>query len=76
MHTYVLVPVQGGGVVVGLDPLELELQVVVSHHMGIGNPIEVLFKGSKLSQLLSHVSVVQHRPHTPVGVCMGGVSRV
>ena len=29
------------------DPLEMELQVVVSHHMSAGNGIGVLWKSSK-----------------------------
>lgn len=38
------------------DPLELELQRVVSHHRTAGNPTRVLCKRIKYSQLLSHLS--------------------
>lgn len=39
-----------------LDPLELELEVVLRHHMG-GNQTEVLWKSSSYSSLLSHHSM-------------------
>ena len=39
-----------------MDLLELELQVVVSHRVGAGNPTWVLYKSSKNSSALSHFS--------------------
>lgn len=36
------------------DPLELELQAVVNHHVGAGNRAQALCKSSKYSYLLSH----------------------
>lgn len=39
-----------------LDPLELELEVVLRHHVG-GNQTEVLWKSSSYSSLLSHLSM-------------------
>jgi hypothetical protein len=32
-----------------LDPLKLELQMIMSHHVGIGNQTQVLCKSSKFS---------------------------
>jgi hypothetical protein len=39
-----------------LDPLELEIQTIVSYHVGAGNQIQVLSKNSQCSKLLSHLS--------------------
>lgn len=33
----------------GTDPLEMKLQMVLSHHMSVGNPTWVLRKSSKCS---------------------------
>lgn len=41
-HVY-LVPAEPEGI----DPLEVELQMVVSHHTGAGNQTEILYKTSK-----------------------------
>ena len=38
-----------------LDPLELELQMGVSHHVGAGNWTEVLYKSSQCSELLNQL---------------------
>lgn len=39
-----------------LDALTLELQMVMDDHVGAGTPACVLFKRSKWSQFLSHLS--------------------
>jgi hypothetical protein len=38
------------------DILELELQMVVSHHVGAEAQTQVLYKSNKCSKLLSHLS--------------------
>ena len=38
------------------DPLELELQMAVSHPVGAGNRTHVLWKSNQCSKLLSHFS--------------------
>ena len=43
MHA-VYVPIDCGRYKRALDPLDLELQVVVSHYVGAGNEIQVLWK--------------------------------
>jgi hypothetical protein len=37
------------------NPLELELEMIVSHHVGAGNQIQVLWKSSQCAYLLSHL---------------------
>lgn len=41
-----------------LDPLELKLLTIVSHHVGIGNPAWVLCKSNNCFYLLSHPSSI------------------
>lgn len=43
------------------DPLELELQTVVSHYMSAGQRTPVLWQGSKYSSSLSHFSTPENR---------------
>lgn len=38
------------------NPMELELQTVVSCHLGAGNQLQVLYKSSQCSKLPSHLS--------------------
>ena len=40
-----------------LDPLELDLQIVVSCHMGAGNESRILWQSSQCSKSLSHLPV-------------------
>lgn len=40
------------------DPLEWELQTVVSHHVDSGNQTHDLWKTIQCSQLLSHLSIL------------------
>jgi hypothetical protein len=42
-------PVSRGGQKRALDPQELELQMVVSHHVGVGEQTWVLCKSNKCS---------------------------
>lgn len=41
---------------IGPGSLELELWIVVSHHVGPGNQTQDLCKSNKCSELLSHLS--------------------
>jgi hypothetical protein len=43
----------------GLDPLELELRMVVSHHAGVENQTQALWENSKCPYLLCHLSSPQ-----------------
>lgn len=56
------------------DPLELELQMVVNCHVGAGNPIEVLFKGSKLSSTEPSLCGITPPALPPMDACKGCVS--
>lgn len=56
------------------DPLELELQMVVNCHVGAGNPIEVLFKGSKLSSTEPSLCGITPPTLPPMDACKGCVS--
>lgn len=50
------VPGVQGGKKRRLDPTELDLGMVVSHHMGVENRTRVLCKSNKCYKLLSHLS--------------------
>lgn len=40
------------------DPLELELQAVMSHYVCSGNQNQVLYKSNKYSELLNSLSIL------------------
>ena len=63
-HGYICVPwvsSSHGGQKRASDPLKLELQTIVSYHMGAGNQTCVLCKSSQCSSLLSCVSILISR---------------
>lgn len=41
---------------VSSNAMELELQMVVSYHVGSGNQSQVLYKSSQCTKLLTHLS--------------------
>lgn len=53
LHHVCLMPLESKE---GTGYMELDLQIVVSLHMGAGNQCYVLWKSSQSSQLLSHLS--------------------
>lgn len=54
------------------DPLKLEWQTVVTHHMGSGNQTWVLWKNSQWSELLSHLSSLSLLFWNSVSYCCSG----
>lgn len=62
MHA-TLMPGTYRGQIRTLDPLEINLEMVMNHHMGSGKQIYVLFRSDKYSWPLSHLSSPRQTAH-------------